>query len=86
MTTKSGLQSLQQRHALFAQSGQIASNAAKGLGVSLIAEAPGDPLLQFDHAKISLRQMVLKIHPQIFQEGQCRLLVIAQPIKQIACL
>src|SRR5689334_15363467 len=84
MTTKSGLQSRQQRHALFAQRGQIASNAAKGFGSSNAAEAPGDLLLYFDHAKISLSQIVIKIHTKILQEGQNSLLVFAQPIKQIA--
>ena len=58
MTTKSGLQSRQQRHALFARRGYIASNAAKGLGESLATKATGDFLLHFDHAKISLSQIV----------------------------
>src|SRR3989442_9343372 len=84
MTTKSGLQSRQQRYALFAQRGQIAANAAKGLGESLAPEAAGDLLLHFDHAKISLGQIVIKIHSKILQEGQDCLLVFAQPIKQIA--
>src|SRR5450759_2259047 len=84
MTRKSGLQSRQEGHALFAQGGQIASNAAKGLGTSNAPEAAGDLLLHFDHAKISLRQIVIKIHSQILQEGQDGLLVFAQPIKQIA--
>jgi hypothetical protein len=35
MTTKSGLQSRQQRRTLFAQGGQIAANARKGVGESL---------------------------------------------------
>ena len=84
MTTKSGLQSRQQRHALFAQSGQIAPNAAKGFSSSNTTEATGDFLLHFDHAKISLGQIVIKIHTQILQEGQDRLLMFAQPIKQVA--
>src|SRR6266536_5455833 len=84
MTTESGLQSRQQRQALFAQRGHIAANAAKGLGSSHAAEAPRDLLLHFDHAQISLRQIVIKIHTQILQEGQHRLLVCAQAIKQVA--
>src|SRR5713101_9272189 len=84
MTTKSGLQSRQQRQALFAQRGQIAANATKGLGSSHAAEAPGDLLLHFDHARISLGEIIVKIHMQILQEGQHRLLVCAQAIKQIA--
>ena len=84
MTTKSGLQSRQQRQALFAQRGHIAANAGKGLGASLATEAARDFLLHFDHAQIALRQIVIKIHAQILQEGQHRLLVFAQAIQQIA--
>src|SRR6266849_9812334 len=84
MTTKSGLQSRQQRHALFAQGGQIATNAAESLGTSNATEATGDLLLHFDHPKITLRQIVIKIHAKILQEGQDSLLVFAQAIKQIA--
>ncbi len=69
MTTKSGLQSRQQRQALFAQRGQIAANAAQGLGTSHATESTGDLLLHFDHAKIPLGKIVVKIHPQIFQES-----------------
>ena len=84
MTAKSGLQSRQQRHALFAQRGHIAANARKGLRSRTAAEAPGDLLLHFDHAQIALRQIVIKIHAEVFQEEQDRLLVFAQPIQQIA--
>ena len=84
MTTESGLQSRQQRQALFAQRRQIAANATKGLSSSQTAEAPGDLLLDFDHAQISLGEIIVKIHTQILQEGENRLLVFAQPIKQIA--
>jgi len=58
MTTQSGLQSRHQRDVLFAQGGQIAANAAEGLGPSYATEAAGDLLLHFDHAQISLRQIV----------------------------
>jgi len=58
MTTKGGLQSRQDRQTLFAQRGQVATNARKGVSESLTAEATGDLLLHFDHAKISLRQML----------------------------
>jgi len=58
MTTKSGLQSRQEGESLFAQRGQIAANAAEGLGTSNATEASGDLLLHFDHPKISLSQIV----------------------------
>ena len=77
MTTQGGLQRRQQRQTLFAQRGQIAANAAKGLGESLAPKAAGDLLLHFDHAKISLSQIVIKIHPKILKESQDRLLMFA---------
>jgi hypothetical protein len=84
MTPKSGLQSRQQRQALFAQHRHIAANARKGFRFRRAAEAPGDLLLHFDHAQIALGQIVLTIHAKVFQEEQDRLLVFAQPLQQIA--
>src|SRR2546427_9925762 len=84
MTTKSGLQRRQQRPTLFAQRRQIAANASKGLSTSQAAEAAGDFSLHFDHAKISLGQIIVKIHPQILQEGEDGFLLFAQPIVQMA--
>ena len=69
---------------MFAQGGQIATNAAKGLGPSDSAEATGNLLLHFDHAQIALGQIVVKIDAQIFQKAEKGVLVFAQPIKQIA--
>ena len=37
-----------------------------------------------DHAQIALRQIGIKIHAEVFQEEQNRLLVCAQPLQQIA--
>jgi hypothetical protein len=84
MTTKGGLQRRQQRQTLFAQRGQVATNARKGLSESLAAEAAGDFLLHLDHAKISLGQISVKIYPQILQEGEDSFLLFAQAIEQIA--
>jgi hypothetical protein len=58
MTTKSGLQRRQQRPTLFAQGRHIAANARKGLSTSQAAEAAGDFLLHFDHAQISLGEII----------------------------
>src|SRR5438067_8643887 len=84
MTTQSGLQRRQQRQTLFAQGGQIATNARKSLSSNQAAEAPGDFLLHLDHAQISLGQIIVKIHPQILQEGEHGFLLFAQAIEQIA--
>ncbi len=65
MTTKGGLQRRQQRQTLFAQGGQIAANASKGLSESFAAEAAGDFLLHLDHPQISLGQIIVKIHAKI---------------------
>ena len=62
MTTQSRLQSRQQRKTLFAQGRQIATNTAKSLCSLQTAEAARDLLLHFDHAKIPLGQIVVKIH------------------------
>ena len=84
MTTKGGLQRRQHRHPLFAQRGHIAANARKGLSTSHTAEAAGDFLLDLDHAKISLGQILVKIHPQILEEVEDGFLLFAQAIEQIA--
>src|SRR5437763_17171476 len=84
MTTKSGLQRRQQRQTLFAQGGHIATNTRKSLSSNQAAEAPGDFLLHLDHAQISLGQIIVKVHPQILQEGEDGFLLFAQTIEQIA--
>ena len=85
MTTQSRLQSGQERKTLFAQGRQIATNTAKRLCSRQTAEAARHLLLHFDHAQIPLGQIVVKIHPQIFQEAEDRFLVFAQPVEQVAC-
>src|ERR1700676_339840 len=85
MTTQSRLQSRQKRKPLFAQGRQIATNTAKSLCACQTAEAARDLLLHFDHAQIPLGQIVVKIHPQIFQEAEDRFLMVTQTVEQIAC-
>ena len=85
MTTQSRLQSRQQRKTLFAQGRQIATNTAKRLCSRQTAEAARHLLLHFEHAQIPLGQIVVKIHPQIFQEAEDRFLMFAQPVEQVAC-
>src|SRR6266702_5882381 len=84
MTTKGGLQRRQHRQTLFAQRGQVATNASKGVSESLATKAAGDFLLHLDHAQISFGEVIVKIHPQILQEGEDGLLLFAQAIEQIA--
>src|SRR6266849_7667339 len=84
MATQSGLQRRQQGQTLFAQGGHIAANASKGLSESLATEAAGNFLLHLDHAKISLGEVIVKIHAQILQEGEDGLLLFAQAIEEIA--
>ena len=40
-------------------------------------------LLHFDHAKISLGEVVVKRHTQVLQEEQEGVLMFAQPVQQI---
>jgi hypothetical protein len=60
MTTKGGLQRRQHGQPLFAQRGQVATNASKGVSESLAAKAAGDFLLHLDHAKISFGEIISK--------------------------
>src|SRR6266568_2773873 len=84
MTTKGGLQRRQQWQTLFAQRGQIAANASKGLSSCNATEAPGDFLLHLDHPKISFGQIIVKIHTKILQKVQDGFLLFTQAIEQIA--
>src|SRR5512135_3088164 len=85
MTKQGSLQGGKQRHALLAQGGQVATNASKRLCASPSSEAARDLLLDFDHAQISFRLVVIKRDTQVFQKRQNGVLVFAQAIKQIAC-
>jgi hypothetical protein len=67
LAKQSGLQGRKQRQSLFAQGGQVAPNASKSLCASPRAEATGDLLLNFHHPQISLGQIVVERHTQIFQ-------------------
>ena len=70
MPCKGGLQRRQQRQTLFAQGGQRAANASKGLSPSQAAETARDSLLHGCPAQVSLGQMIVKVHPQVLQEGE----------------
>src|SRR6266496_5834949 len=83
MTTQSRLQSQQERKTLFAQGRQIATNTAKSLCSRQTAEAARDLLLHFDHAKIPLGEIVVKIHTKVLQEAEKGVRVFAQAIEQI---
>src|SRR5450759_2124849 len=84
MTAKGRLQSRQQRETLLAQCGQIATNATKILGTREATKTARDLLLHFDHPKIPLREVVVKIHTQIMQEAEERFLVFLQAINKVA--
>jgi hypothetical protein len=58
MTPKRGVQRGQQGQPLFAQRGQVATNARKGVSPRHAAKAAGDFLLHLDHAQISFSQVV----------------------------
>jgi hypothetical protein len=84
MTTQGSLQRRQQRQTLFAQRGQIAANASKGLSTCNATEAPGDFLLHLDHPKISLGEIIVTIHTKILQKVQDGFLLFRHAIEQIA--
>src|SRR5260370_12598356 len=62
---------------------QVAANATKGHSSRFTAEGARDLLLNFDHPKIPLREMVVKRHDETVQEGQHGLPVVDQSVKQI---
>lgn len=83
MAREGSLQSRKQRDALFAQGRQVPTDTTKRISASPTAETPRNLLLELDHAHIPLRQIVVKIHTEIFQEAEKGLLVSAQAIEQI---
>src|SRR5205823_4707675 len=84
MTKKGLLQGGEQIETLFVQRGQVRAKTAKELSSPRRAEAARDLLLHFEHPKVALGLGIVERHPQILQEGQHRLLVQAETIKQIA--
>jgi hypothetical protein len=84
MTAQSGLQRAEQIQALLAQRRQVAADATKGRRSRFAAERARDLLLDFDHANIALRLVIVKRHNEAVQEGQYRLLVADQAVKQVA--
>ncbi len=84
MTTQRGLQRGEQVQALLAQGRQVAADATKGSRSRFAAEGAGDLLLDFDHPHIPLRLVIVKRHDEAVQEDQHRLLVIDQPVQQVA--
>jgi hypothetical protein len=69
---------------LLAQSRQVTADAAEHSHPIFGAEASGDLLLDFDHAQISLRLVVVKWDGKIEQEAQHSPFALREPIQQIA--
>lgn len=84
MTAQSGLQRGEQIHTLLAQRGQVATDATKSRRSRFAAEGARDLLLHFDHAHIAFGLVIVKRHDEAVQEGQHRLLVTDQAVKQVA--
>ena len=49
------------------------------------AKATGDLLLNFDHPKIPLREVIVERHGKIVQEPEHGPFALGEPIKQVAC-
>ena len=86
MACQNLFQSGDQRQMLFAQSREIASDAAKGLSPRQAAKASRDFLLHFDHPDIAFGLTIVERHPEIMQEAQHLVLVVEQAIQEIARL
>src|SRR5256714_10284394 len=74
----------EQCDALLAQGRQVTANTAEHRHSLFGAEAPGDLLLHFDPAQISLGLVVVKRHGKIDQEAQHGPSALREPIQQIA--
>lgn len=85
LTMQGGFQSRKDRQTLFAQRGQVPTDAAEENRPLGAAEGTGHFLLHFDHADIPFGKIVVKRNIQALQEEQDRLLVFAQSIQQVAC-
>ena len=85
MTGQGLLERRQERDALFAQGGEIASDATKHPRSCLLTETARDFLLDFDHANIAFGLVIIKGHSKILQESQDLLLMLGEPIQEIAC-
>src|SRR6266536_1057714 len=84
MSGQSQFQSSQEMSALFAQSGKIASNAAKRFGSGQAAKATRDLLLHFDHPNIAFGLRSIKRNVKALQEAQHGILMHAESVEQIA--
>ena len=72
MPQQSGLQSRKQMHTLLTQGRQVAADAAEDSGSCLTAEGARHLLLDFDHAYIPFRLVVVK-GVNISKEEKCTL-------------
>src|SRR5260370_7073128 len=84
MTRKGVIERRKQFDPLLAQSRKVTADAAEHRDPLFGAEAPGDLLLDFDHAQISLRLIVVKRDRKIEQEAQHGPLAPRKSIQQIA--
>src|SRR6266702_5122305 len=75
----------EQGDALLPQGRKVTADAAKHRYPVFGAEAPGDLLLHFDHAQISLRLIVVKRDRKIVEEAQDHPLSSREAIQQLAC-
>ncbi len=85
MTKQDLFQGVEQRSTLFAQGREVSADATKGGGSGEAAKAAGNLLLDLDHAQVPFSLVIVKGHRQIGYEGQHGVLLLAQPIQQVAC-
>lgn len=68
---------------MVAQGGEVPAEAREGGSAVWAAEAPGDLLLDLQHAQVALGLVVVERHPQIADEGEHGVAVGGQPIQQV---
>src|SRR5260370_39718939 len=86
MADQSLFQGGQHSETLLAQRREIAPDAAEGHGASRRAKTAGDLLLDLHHPDITLREAIVERHGEILQEAEHGVLMLGEPIQQIARL
>ncbi len=70
LASEDGLQGSEERHALLAHRGEVASDASERLGAAVGAEGARNFLLDLEHAQILLRLVIVEGDGEVVEESQ----------------
>src|SRR5260221_5239294 len=83
-TGEGGLEGVEDRAALLAPGGADRAKAAEGIGTGVAAEGARDLLLDFDHAQVPLRLIVVEGHGEVLEEQERLMFIHPEPVEQVA--